>query len=165
MYGGGATTPLVVRWEMDFIRQHDLRATLVIDPRTTHVWMLHEIMSTSTPEVMAHPSKWLFHHARLTYRQVLVVQRLRPAGPQGRDWEVFPGDDMGAGVELETVEQLVFDPLLQVRICRVRTVDPDGLLAFASGYLRRGAQREDNRAVMLSPQQYLYRTLWFESAP
>jgi len=117
-------------WIGEFIRALDDRPVIAVDENAGLEWFLYRRSSISPGAVATRSKEFLYHFKRRSFAEYYVVQRIGVDSKTG-DRFISITDDLGSGVQLETVKERVFSPIYIVRISRVAAIDEVKFMAWA----------------------------------
>lgn len=122
-------------WLSDFIDGLGDDSILTVDSASSLQWLIHRKSAITTQHLAENTAGYLFHFRNHSFQHYLVVQRI------GSDFEnasQFPSldDEVGDGLQLETVAERTFSPIYRVRISRVVAVDEEKFKAWAQHRLK-----------------------------
>ncbi|HUL54548.1 MAG TPA: glycosyltransferase family 39 protein [Opitutaceae bacterium] len=117
-------------WLGGRIRALGAKSVLAIDNNAGLQWFLYRKSSINPTALSLRPEAFLYHYRRHSFDEIIVVQRVGlDLAPNQRF--VSAEDDLGPGIQLETIEEKAFAPPYLVRMSRVIGVDEPKLLAWA----------------------------------
>jgi hypothetical protein len=124
-----------LNWEHGLIASRP-GPVLVITNRSTIPFVLWHIPAIISAVGMQRGEQIRYHMGQGTFREVLVVQNMRPTTPDG-DYGVDPGDLMPLGYHLETIAEKRFGANL-ARVSRILSIDaqPEGPAGAPQGPAR-----------------------------
>jgi hypothetical protein len=119
-----------VNWLTDEIRALGDDSALIIDGNSGLQWFLHGKSNVTVEAVALRPEALLYHFRNRTFAHYFVVQRVTPVPGTGAR-SINLRDDVGPGVQLQTVEERAFAPLYLVRLAKIVSIDEPKFRAWA----------------------------------
>lgn len=117
-------------WLTGQIRAVGPDSALVIDGSSGLQWFLHGKSNVTVEAVAVRPDALLYHFRNRTFAHYFVVQRVTPVAGTGARF-INLRDDLGEGVQLQTVAERAFAPLYLVRLARIVSIDEEKFRAWA----------------------------------
>jgi hypothetical protein len=132
-----------VNWVGGYIRTLGTKPVLAIDNNAGLEWFLYRKPSINPAALANRPEAFLYHYKRQTFPLVIAVQRMAMDLATNHRF-VSADDDLGPGIQLETIDEKTFAPTYMTRISRVVGVDETKLLAWAK---ERRKLTQDNKLI------------------
>jgi hypothetical protein len=117
-------------WLGGHIRALGSKSVLAIDNNAGLQWFLHRKSSINPVLLSQRAEAFLYHYRRRSFDEFLVVQRVGLDLKSNQRF-ISVDDDLGAGIQLELIEERAFAPAYIVRVSRVVGVDEEKFLTWA----------------------------------
>lgn len=120
-----------IAWEVEEVKAMDPGSRLVITNKSALIWFTSKIPSIQVVRARLRSDALQFHFDHHTFKEVLVVQKYRPTGPEG-DYKLDPEDRLPENFVLEPVRERRFGTSI-TRISRLVEIKPAAPLETATG--------------------------------
>lgn len=117
-------------WLGGHIRAFGDQSVFAVDRNSGLQWFLYGKASATAENILRRPEAFLYHFRNRSFARFVIVQRVTPVLGTGVR-QLNLEDDLGDGVELQTIEERAFSPLYHVRLSRIVAVDETRFTAWA----------------------------------
>lgn len=111
-----------IAWEVDTVRAMPPGSRLVITNKSALIWFQHRIPSIQIVRARMRGEALQFHLDHHTFKEVLVMQKFRPTGPEG-NYQLEPEDRLPDNYVLEPVCERRFGTSI-TRVSRLTGIKP-----------------------------------------